>query len=66
MTKCCTPVQQSFALKTCFLVWIIQITMPLFFFWDTKDDPISDPEANAGAIRLICCLLLHMIILPEA
>jgi hypothetical protein len=37
----------------------------MFFFIDTKTIPISDPEANAGSIRLICCLLLHMIILPE-
>lgn len=65
MTKCCTPVQQSFALKQCIFVYIVQILAPLFFFLETKDDPIADPEANAGAIRLICCLLLHMIILPE-
>lgn len=65
MTKCCSPIQQGFALKQSFFVFTIQILVPFFFLVDQSGQPIADPEANAGAIRLICCLLLHMIILPE-
>ena len=65
MTKCCSPIQQGFAVKQSFFVFTIQILVPMFFLIDSSDIPIADPQANAGAIRLICCLLLHMIILPE-
>jgi hypothetical protein len=37
----------------------------MFFLIDSSQIPFADPEWRAGAIRLICCLLLHMIILPE-
>jgi hypothetical protein len=65
MTKCCSPLQQGFALKQCFFVFSVQVLVPMFFLIDSNSIPFADPEAKAGAIRLICCLLLHMIILPE-
>lgn len=65
MTKCCSPLQQGFALKQCFFVFSVQVLVPMFFLIDSTGIPYADPEAKAGAIRLICCLLLHMIILPE-
>ena len=31
MTKCCSPLQQGFALKQCFIVFGVQILVPFFF-----------------------------------
>ena len=65
MTKCCSPIDQGFAMKQAVFVFVIQVLVPYFFLVDQAALPTAVPEANAGAIRLICCLLLHMIILPE-
>lgn len=34
MTKCCSPLQQGFALKQCFIVFGVQILVALFFLID--------------------------------
>lgn len=33
MTKCCSPLQQGFALKQCFIVFSVQILVPIFFIY---------------------------------
>ena len=34
MTKCCSPLQQGFALKQCFIVFGVQILVAVFFLID--------------------------------
>jgi len=34
MTKCCSPLQQGFALKQCFIVFGVQILIPTFFLFE--------------------------------
>ena len=65
MTKCCSPLQQGFALKQCFIVFGIQVLIPLFFLIEFKTDKFEQPLYDSTAIRLICSLLLHMIIYGE-
>lgn len=65
MTKCCSPLQQGFALKQCFIVFGIQVLIPLFFLIEFKTDQFQQPLYDSTAIRLICSLLLHMIIYGE-
>lgn len=64
MTKCCSPLQQGFALKQCFIVFSVQILVPLFFIIDNIGD-WKQPKMDSGAIRLICSLLLHIMIYNE-
>lgn len=33
MTKCCSPLQQGFALKQCFIVFSVQMLVPIFFIY---------------------------------
>lgn len=65
MTKCCSPLQQGFALKQCFIVFAVQVLVPLFFLADTGASNYQTPSLESNAIRLICSLLLHMIIYGE-
>ena len=65
MTKCCSPLQQGFALKQCFIVFGVQLLVPLFFIMDIGVDGYVFPKADGNAIRIICALLLHMIIYGE-
>ena len=46
-------------------MFAVQCLVPMFFLLDSLRQPWAVPSANAGAVRLICCLLLHMIICPE-
>ena len=36
MTKCCSPLQQGFALKQCFIVFSVQILVPIFFIYKNE------------------------------
>lgn len=65
MTKCCSPLQQGFALKQCFIVFSVQLAVPLYFLGASSDDEYAVPDHSANLIRLICCVLLHMIIYQE-
>lgn len=65
MTKCCSPLQQGFALKQCFIVFGIQILVALFFLIDIGIDNYKPPSKESNAIRIICALQLHMIIYGE-
>jgi len=65
MTKCCSPLQQGFALKQCFIVFGVQLLVPLFFVLDIGVTGYVFPSADGNAIRVICALLLHMIIYGE-
>ena len=65
MTKCCSPLQQGFALKQCFIVFGVQILVAIFFLFDIGVDNFSQPTTSSNAIRMICALLLHMIIYVE-
>lgn len=65
MTKCCSPLQQGFALKQCFIVFAVQFLVPLFFLIEFKVDNFMNPQLTSTAVRLICGLLLHMIIYGE-
>ena len=38
MTKCCSPLQQGFALKQCFIVFGVQILVAVFFLIDIGFD----------------------------
>lgn len=64
MTKCCSPLQQGFALKQCFIVFSVQMLVPIFFIYGS-DQEFVDPERNSTAIRLICAILLHIMIYAE-
>lgn len=64
MTKCCSPLQQGFALKQCFIVFSVQMLVPIFFLYGNDQDFV-EPERNATAIRLICAILLHIMIYVE-
>ena len=65
MTKCCSPLQQGFALKQCFIVFGVQILVALFFLIDIGINDYQPPTKQSNAIRVICSLLLHMIIYGE-
>ena len=65
MTKCCSPLQQGFALKQCFIVFGVQILVAIFFLIDIGVDKYTQPTTSSNAIRIICSLLLHMIIYGE-
>lgn len=65
MTKCCSPLQQGFALKQCFIVFGVQILVALFFLIDIGIENYKPPAKESNAIRIICSLLLHMIIYGE-
>lgn len=65
MTKCCSPLQQGFALKQCFIVFGVQILVAVFFLIDIGFSSYEPPLTQANAIRIICSLLLHMIIYGE-
>ena len=65
MTKCCSPLQQGFALKQCFIVFGVQILVAIFFLIDIGISRYQPPETQSNAIRIICSLLLHMIIYGE-
>mmetsp|Transcript_8499 Transcript_8499/g.14296 ORF Transcript_8499/g.14296 Transcript_8499/m.14296 type:complete len:728 (+) Transcript_8499:520-2703(+) len=65
MTKCCSPLQQGFALKQCFIVFGVQILVPVFFLLEFGVSGFVKPTSASTAIRIICSLLLHMIIYGE-
>lgn len=65
MTKCCSPLQQGFALKQCFIVFAVQFLVPLFFLTEFGFNDFTQPELTSTAVRLICGQLLHMIIYGE-
>ena len=65
MTKCCSPVQQSFALYKCLFVFSIQVLVPVFFVLEFGLTNFKWPKRESMATRLICSLLLHMIIFGE-
>lgn len=65
MTKCCSPLQQGFALKQCFIVFGVQILVAIFFLIDIGIASYQPPTTESNAIRIICSLLLHMIIYGE-
>jgi hypothetical protein len=65
MTKCCSPLQQGFALKQCFIVFLVQILVAIFFLVDIGIANYQPPTTESNAIRIICSLLLHMIIYGE-
>lgn len=64
MTKCCSPLQQGFALKQCFIVFSVQMLVPIFFIHNNQQEYV-EPERNSTAIRLICAILLHIMIYAE-
>jgi len=65
MTKCCSPLQQGFALKQCFIVFGVQVLVPLFFVLEFGINSFKPPQSDSTSIRIICSLLLHMIIYGE-
>lgn len=64
MTKCCSPLQQGFALKQCFIVFSVQMLVPIFFIYGTEQQ-IVQPDRDSTAIRFICAILLHIMIYAE-
>ena len=64
MTRCCSPLQQGFALKQCFIVFSVQLLVPIFFLTDNQDTLVQ-PKFDSTAIRLICAILLHIMIYTE-
>ena len=65
MTKCCSPLQQGFALKQCFIVFGVQVLVPLFFVLEFGVSGFVEPTSASTSTRIICSLLLHMIIYGE-
>ena len=65
MTKCCTPVQLNISLKSCIIVFIIQMVTLYLFNAEFGTSNFVPVERGSTGIRIICTMLVHIKIYEE-
>jgi hypothetical protein len=61
ITDSASPMQLSFAIQQCLIVFVIQMFLPIaFYYYNTAADPKAVPLTGLHSVIRICCaLVLH-------